>query len=82
MLLHTGAHSVLGRQNAKEGELTSADDWLAVDQHRELSIMSTHGLYGHAELPAQVGRHPGSLNRRDSIRAATDRDRHADLLSP
>lgn len=76
MLRDSLPDSLFRREDAEKGELTAAHDRLTVNQHRELAIVAGDRLDRNTELSAQVGRHPGSLNRRHSIGATTDRYCH------
>jgi hypothetical protein len=74
--------AAFGRENPEEGEGSGVENFLAVDEDRELAVMSFDGRHVHVERTSQVSRHPGSLNARDSIATAADDDGHVYLPLP
>ena len=80
MLRDDLSDAFFGREDAKKGELTPAHDGLTVNQHRELTIVAGDHIDRNAKLSAQVGCHPGSLDRRHSVGTTTDRYGHS--ISP
>lgn len=69
-------HATLGRQNPEEGEGTGVENFLAVDEDRELAVVSFDGRHLDVERTSQISRHPGSLDARHSVAAAADDDGH------
>ena len=60
-------------QDAKERECTSVYDFLTINKHRELAVVSVHECGLNAEFLAKEGRRTGGLNSRDSVATATNR---------
>lgn len=76
MLRDSLPHALFGWEDAEKGELTAAHDRLTVNEYGELAVMARDCFYRNAKLSAQVGRHPGSLDRRHSVATPTNRDPH------
>jgi hypothetical protein len=66
------------RHHAEEGERASVEYLGAVDLDGELAVMTLLEVYLEAEAPTQVGRHPGGLDARHSVAAATHSHGHGD----
>ena len=73
---HQLSNLAYGGQHADEAQRTAANNLFTICEDAELPVVAFHHLHFEARVASQRCRHPGGLNARDSVTAATDRDTH------